>query len=385
MNCFRKVNSKLVLLTAIGTISILLFAFGVPEAHAAPNISGEWISNHGKTYHITQIHDKFTWRMAGSGQTGFGDLDGYTIDAIWPFGHASGTVSVDSSDRGIEIVWNNGVIFTRPGGGGGGGGVPAPSTGTWSWERVGLTASEIYAGGNNLYGVIRGSGDIYRYNGSPDNWTKVGGSGNMFVVNSGGNLYGLSPSGVFRYNGTPESWTQIGGPAAEIFIGASRLYATNPATGDIYEYNGTPHSWTRIGGPGRTFVVNDLGFLFGISPDGSGVWRYNRTPNDWTQIGGPASELFAGGSKLFATNPDTGDIYQYNGSPHNWTRVGTSGITFTVDERGYLFGLSPSGVFRYDGTPMGWTQIGDTGVDIEASRSELYGLMSDGTVWHYLP
>ncbi len=207
----------------------------------------------------------------------------------------------------------------------------------------------------------------------------------MFVVNSGGNLYGLSPSGVFRYNGTPESWTQIGGPATKIFIGASRLYATNPTTGDIYEYNGTPYNWTRIGSPGRTFVVNDLGFLFGISPDGSGVWRYNRTPDDWTQIGGPASELFAGGSRLFATNPDTGDIYQYNGSPHDWTRVGTSGITFTVNEMGHLYGLSPSGVFRYDGTPMGWTQIGDTGVDIEASRTELYGLKSDGTVWHYLP
>jgi hypothetical protein len=108
-----------------------------------------------------------------------------------------------------------------------------------------------------------------------------------------------------------------------VIAGGTRLYATNPDTGDIYRYEGVPMSWTKVGGPGSQFAANNS-TLYGLSPDGSGVWQFSGTPMDWTQVGGPAGSISAGGDRLYATNPDTGDIYRYEGVPMSWTKVGAS-------------------------------------------------------------
>jgi hypothetical protein len=367
-----------IVLTAAAVISLVLAA----AAYATPNIAGRWEASNGKVYVITQMGSAFTWRMPETGQTGFGNIDGYAATAVWPFGSAEGRITVDAADSGVRIEWNNGVVFTRTGGGGaedeGTSGSPAGD-----WTLIGTQAREIYAGGNKLYAVRAGTSDLYEYSGSGTSWTLIGSGGSTYAVDSNGYVFGITPAGVWRYNGAPMNWTLIGGPSVRLYAGGRNLFATNPDTGDIYRYNGTPHDWTKVGGSGITFAVNDSGYLFGLSP--SGVFRYNGTPEDWTQIGGPGTDLFAGGNKLFGTHPSTGDLYQYNGVPNSWTKIGASGITFTVDGSGRIYGLSPSGVFRYNGTPENWTQIGDPGTDIEAGSSTLYGLTADGNVWRYSP
>lgn len=104
----------------------------------------------------------------------------------------------------------------------------------------------------------------------------------------------LSADGVWRYNGTPDSWTQIGGPAFGIYGGGEYGLVATMGGGDIYHYLGSPNNWERIGGPGRdclalaTFVVtNDT--VYGLCPDDSRgyISRYNGTPDSWIQIGGP--------------------------------------------------------------------------------------------------
>ncbi len=369
------------------SLSILLLAAAVLlsvstiEVLAAPNISGRWESDRGETYTISQIGGMFTWRMVGTGQTGFGSIDGYTATAVWPFGSAEGSIVVDASDRGIRIDWNNGVVFTREG--------EATDTDepagddSSGWTRIGSEATEIFAGGDKLYGVRSGSGDLYEYSGTGEAWTRIGTGGRSYAVDSNGYIYGVNSAGVWRYNGTPMSWTQIGGPVANIYAGGRNLFATDTVTGDIYRYGGSVGDWTRIGGSGNTFVVDDSGYLYGLSP--SGVFRYDGTGDSWTQIGPAGSDLFAGGTTLFGTHASTGDLYRYNGTPNSWTKIGSSGITFTVDGSGQVYGLSPSGVFRYNGTPESWTQIGPAATDIEAGRSTLYGLTADGIVWRYTP
>jgi hypothetical protein len=364
--------------------AVAIFCLFVGPALAEPDISGQWQSNLGVMYDVTQVGTTFTWHMPSTNQLGFGHISGTTVTAVWPIGYATGTVTVDAANRGITIAWNNGVTFTRPM-------VipPLPPTPTYSWEQIGTAASAIYAGGNRLFATNPSSGNIYEYNGTPGAWTQVGGPGNMFAVGGTGQLYGLSPdlSGVWRYDNTPMAWTQIGGPASKIYARGNQLYAISPSSGDIYQYNGAPGSWTRIGGPGYMFAVGGGTHLYGISPDMSGVWRYDGTPTAWTQIGGTAGKIFAGGNKLFATNPSTGDIYEYNGTPNSWTQVGGPGNTFTVGGNGKLYGLSPdmSGVWRYDGTPMLWTIIGEHMMSIAAGGDNLYGIQSGTlTVWHYI-
>ena len=108
-----------------------------------------------------------------------------------------------------------------------------------AWIQIGGPAAAIYAGGNELFATNPDSGDIYRYNGSPFDWTKVGGPGLTFAVNGLGELFGISPDGggVFYWTGTPEQWTQIGGPAGNIFSGRSEgVCATNPDSRDVWCY-----------------------------------------------------------------------------------------------------------------------------------------------------
>ncbi|MBN2223388.1 MAG: hypothetical protein JW765_01800 [Deltaproteobacteria bacterium] len=361
------------------------FCFFAGSAFAEPDISGQWQSNLGVIYNITQIGDKFTWHMPSNNQMGFGDINGTNVSAVWPIGYATGTITVDTANRGIGINWSNGVVFTRPASP-----PPAPTPPAYTWQQIGTPAAAIYAGGNRLFATNPSSGDIYEYSGTPGSWTKVGSPGNMFAVGGNGQLYGLSPdlSGVWRYDNTPMNWTQIGGPASRIYARGNQLFATNPSTGDIYQYNHTPDSWTKIGGPGNVFAVGGMGQLYGLSPDMSGVWRYDGTPMSWTKIGGPASKIYAGGNQLFATNPSTGDIYRYDGTPNAWTKVGGPGYSFTVGGNGQLYGISPdmSGVWKYSGTPMIWTIIGEQAYAIAAAGNNLYGIQSGTlTVWRYIP
>jgi hypothetical protein len=96
----------------------------------------------------------------------------------------------------------------------------------------------------------------------------------MFV-SVGNTVYGLNPdrSAVYKYNGTPESWSQIGGPAVSLINGGSNLYAISPSDFSIWQYMGTGDQWQRIGGPGFMFVsVGNT--VYGLNPDRSAVYQF---------------------------------------------------------------------------------------------------------------
>jgi hypothetical protein len=104
-----------------------------------------------------------------------------------------------------------------------------------NWTQIGPEASNLFAGGTRLFATHSSTGDLYQYNGTPNSWTRIGGSGNTFTVDGGGQVYGLSPSGVFRYDGTPERWTQIGGPGVDIEAGRRDLYGVT-SDGNVWRY-----------------------------------------------------------------------------------------------------------------------------------------------------
>ena len=245
-----------------------------------------------------------------------------------------------------------------------------PFTGN-AWIKIwGPTSDVLVSSVPGKSGVLifaaPASGDgIYRYDGGPMAWTKVGGPGKQFALDNAGNLYGLSPDGanVFRYDGVPMEWTRIGGAAGAIYAGGNCLFASNPQTGDIWQYNGAPLAWTKIGGPGKEFAVDLKGRLYGISPDGSGLYRYGGVPLQWTRIGNQTTAIYAGGCGLYATGGAANDVNYFSLTPHGWTNVGGPGKMFAVDDIGRLYGLSPDGsaVLRYSGTwltPRQWTKIG---------------------------
>ncbi|MCD0453310.1 hypothetical protein LO762_29620 [Actinocorallia sp. API 0066] len=234
-----------------------------------------------------------------------------------------------------------------------------------SWIRIGGAAGTLIGGDGNLFATNPTTGDLYKYNGTPENWSKVGGPGAQFVV-AGGRLYGLRPdrSAVYQWTGSGTTWTKVGGPAGRLYGGPAGLFATNPTSGDLYRYSGTPENWTKIGGPGAQFAVT-VDRVYGLSPDRSAVFQWTGSGTTWTRVGGAAGALYGGGAGLFATNPLTGDLYKFSGVPQSWSKVGGPGAQFAVTgDR--IYGLSPdrSGVYQWSGLSLGWARIGGPAASI---------------------
>jgi len=95
-------------------------------------------------------------------------------------------------------------------------------------------------------------------------------------VGVGGTVYGLTPdkSAVYKYNGTPENWTKVGGPAASLIGGGSFLYATQPGTGKLWRYSGKGEQWEEVGTPGTGFVAAGR-TIYGMTTDKSEVYQFN--------------------------------------------------------------------------------------------------------------
>jgi hypothetical protein len=243
----------------------------------------------------------------------------------------------------------------------------------------------------DIYAVPENEDGIYRYDGAPDQWTKVGGPGKMFALDDSGKLYGLSPDGnaVFRYDGRPNQWIQIGGAAGAIYAGSDKLLATNPTSGDVFEYDG---GWTRIGGPGKDFAIDRSGRIYGMSPSGPyhDIFEYMGTPDEWQHIAGDFQEMHVGGPALYATGDpdDIFDTWLYSSSPMVWTAFGGATKEVAVDDTGRLYTLSSKGVYRYDGTldnPWAYTKIGGSAGKIFAGASGFVFATSPSThdLWFY--
>jgi hypothetical protein len=169
-----------------------------------------------------------------------------------------------------------------------------PSQGVTAWERIGGAANWIYAGGAGLFATNPQTGNIYSWNGSPDDWSYIGEPGRHFVVNNVG-LYGLTPSGdaIYQWVGGAR-WTQVGTAAAWMYAASHTLLATNPQTGDVYRYAGHDTTWDKLGGPGSDFAIDTQSDgVYGLSPNKDAVYRFAQYPTTWDQIGGPASVLAA--------------------------------------------------------------------------------------------
>ena len=252
------------------------------------------------------------------------------------------------------------------------------------WQRFAGPASDFLIAYDSIenkhrvYVVDRASGNIFQRLSPSASWQQIGGPGKAFVLANGGSLYGLAPDGsaVYRYDGAPGRWTKVGGPAKEVYGTRAGLVSTSPENGDLWRYTGTPMQWQKVGGPGKAFA-GDGGTLYGLSPGGDGVFRYDGTPGSWTQIGGPTTAIYADIAGLFAVSPQGGDLWAYKGQPNQWEKIGGPGKAFAVGRS--VAGLSPDGSAVYAFTPgRTWVKVGDAASRVFAGGN-LVCAMSPGT------
>ena len=82
------------------------------------SVSGQWKSNIGLTYTITQQQNNFQWTVMNSSEKGNGTLKGYDVNASWQGPQGGGSspgkiTAVDANGKATKIIWNNGVQFYR--------------------------------------------------------------------------------------------------------------------------------------------------------------------------------------------------------------------------------------------------------------------------------
>jgi hypothetical protein len=90
---------------------------GVTPA-SIPNVSGQWKSNIGVVYDMTQNGDNFEWTVKTKNEIGNGFIKGRNISASWksPIGSGASNgkiTTVDSAGKATKIQWYNGVRFYR--------------------------------------------------------------------------------------------------------------------------------------------------------------------------------------------------------------------------------------------------------------------------------
>lgn len=291
-----------------------------------------------------------------------------------------------------------------------------------------------------LFATHDRTGDIYRYSKTQDQWTKVGNPGKKFVATGGvgSRLYGLDPAGmgVYEFTGTPMNWRQVGGPAANIYAGGTKLYATNPEDDwEIYEYTGTPWQWEQIGefrlgynqlldyvasGGGYktrpdfpyTTYPSNLYMLVEDTYDGQTVGAiFKRTASSWDLISAgnldagdlDFNKIYGGGFNsgvVYAREQYSRDIYRWSEDGQYWEKVSDSAKSFVVDQyidgssvHNLLYRLKADGELEmYDDRDVGsgWTQIGTGGFrnplkEIYAAGGELYGVTEADYIYKYVP
>ncbi|MGW6704035.1 phospholipase A2 [Streptomyces sp. NPDC054956] len=232
------------------------------------------------------------------------------------------------------------------------------SEGQANWMKVKDATQKLYPGGDTVYAIEPGRGDISKYDPETGRWPVIGGPGTTFAATSK-HLYGVSPDHnlVMEYSGKPGVWRKVGNRAQDLFAGPNKnLYVTNPDDKTIHRYDG---GWNVVGGPGATFAVTDKN-LFGLTPDHKAVVQHDPGTKKWNPVGGPAGTIFAGNT-LYATNPDNGDLYKYRGLPGKWDRVSGPAKAFATSGH-YLYRLAPDrrSVQKYDGNGSNdkWATLG---------------------------
>lgn len=116
---------------------------------------------------------------------------------------------------------------------------PAGSKGVYQWRgawyKEGGPAGDIFVSRTELFATNPTSGDMLVR--GTTGWKKIGGPGKQFALDHHGHVYALSVDGaaVYRWSGTPNQWTKIGGAASAIVAGwDGLLFALNPTTSELW-------------------------------------------------------------------------------------------------------------------------------------------------------
>lgn len=435
---------------------------------AGNDVKGSW-DNNGKAYVLAQVaigsniyaalgvgtSDAEVWKWNGSTWSQIGGdgknsswadqtyesvaslvADGNTLYA--GLGTGAGDAEVWSCDTSSGCS-----TWTKIGGDGLDPGAP----GNASWAAATYeTAESMTVLGGYLYvglGLSAQDGEVWRFNTSNSDWTKIGGDGvnpgggaswaaaaNVeevySMVNDGTYVYaGLGSSAndaaVWRFNPGTNAWGQIGGQSCcgswgvvhedvlSMTVMGGNLYiglGTSAGDAEVWKFDG---NWTKIGGDGTGWadatyegvysLTNDGTNIYaglGLSSNDNEVWKYNGS--SWSKIGGDAvnggftnsstniifSLLYTGGNLYAGASTSgtnfSGELWVFNGS--SWSRLGGNFLNSSWGVLNYasIEAMASSGNYLYAATRGSYSDTGQVW-RFDGSNWELIGGMGLNGGW----
>ena len=179
-----------------------------------------------------------------------------------------------------------------------------------------FTVSPCLAAAGSLLYVDYGPDGIWKYNGTPNNWTKITPANPETMAAAGTDLYGdFGSNGIWKYNGTPNNWTKITPANPETMAAAGTdLYGDFGANG-IWKYNGTPNNWIKISLANPEAMAGSDSALY-CDLGSNGVWKYESFTWEKIAVSNPTS-MAAGSSAVYGEYGVNG-IWKYDGS---WGKI----------------------------------------------------------------
>lgn len=240
-----------------------------------------------------------------------------------------GTVG-NGTNYGTGEVWKysgSNQTWTKVGGDG---------NGTTNWDTTQTEAvyslavhdSALYAG----LGLTAGDGEIWRYSGSGTTWTKVAGGGvgsSWTAANNIEAVYSMVSDGTYLYAGTGNTAT-----------------STTQSDGDVWRCAScsTSPSWTIIGGTNNTT---------GATVNSS--WGYTATTGAYEVVWSMVimnGTLYVGlGNTVGAGSYADAEVWRWNSGSSNWTLVGGDAVnsSWAVNTSELVFSLATDGTYLYAG------------------------------------
>ncbi len=248
---------------------------------------------------------------------------------------------------------------------------------------------ELYVGtaGN---GTNLGTGEVWKYSGSNQVWTKVGGDGNgttnwdtsqteavySLAVHSGSLYAGLGLTAgdaeIWRYSGSGTIWTKVAGGGVNsswtiahnieavyaLVSDGTFLYAGTGNTsssaaqsdGDVWRCAncGTSPTWTIVGGTNNATGAN-------INASWGGYVATTQAIESVRSMVMMGTDLYVGLGDTAAANYADGDVWRCSscGTSPTWTQVGGDGTGWAANTSEAVFTLATNGTTLWAG--LGYT------------------------------
>ncbi|KOX22355.1 hypothetical protein ADK67_24325 [Saccharothrix sp. NRRL B-16348] len=204
-----------------------------------------------------------------------------------------------------------------------------------NWTYIGERGAELAVGRDHLYRLAPDRAAVWAWVEHTNSWLLIGAAARHLYAGRVG-MFASGPNGhdLFRYEGSPGNWTWITDtldPEDTVLVGEESLYRL-PADGSaVWEWDFPRATWTRIGGAARSIHVGGAG-LFMVDRTG-GLHSYQGEPDAWTRIGEGGADIAVGPDRVYRVMPE-GAVAQWLPDTSTWEELdGLAGAITATDDR----------------------------------------------------